>query len=300
MEITQQLSLPIFEKKQLRVHIKRLDLAHLPVSGNKYFKLKYNLDRASEEGHNTLLTFGGAYSNHILATALAGAGREMRTIGLIRGEELSENWRENPTLKAAAEAGMNFEFLTRTEYRNKNQPAFINTLNERFGRFYLLPEGGTNELAVKGCEDILEDEDMKFEHLCCAVGTGGTLAGLVNGSSENQMVLGFASLKGHLFQEDICKFTPGKNWKIFGDYHFGGYAKVNQELISFINNFRREAEIPLDPVYTGKMMFGVLDLIRKDYFKTGTSILMIHTGGLQGIDGMNAMLKKKNMPLIGL
>lgn len=296
----QQLQLPVFSKKELKVYLKRLDLVHLPVAGNKYFKLKYNLEKAQKEGYHTLLTFGGAYSNHILATAQAGKKAGMQTIGLIRGDELAEIWEDNPTLKAASEAGMRLIFLSRAEYRNKTDRSFIENLEKDLGKFYLLPEGGTNRLAVLGCKEILTPDDSKFEYICCPIGTGGTLAGLVNSSEEGQSVLGFASLKGHNFQEDIRKFTSGENWKMVADYHFGGYARISEQLISFINNFHKDTGIPLDPVYTGKMMYGLTDLAERDYFPRGTSILAIHTGGLQGIAGMNILLKKKNLPLLGL
>jgi 1-aminocyclopropane-1-carboxylate deaminase len=287
-------------QKQVTVHVKRLDLAHLPVAGNKYFKLKYNLDRAVKEGYDTLLTFGGAFSNHILATALAGKEIGMKTIGLIRGEEVSGMWNNNPTLRAASEAGMQLSFISRDDYRKKTSQDFIENLQNEFGSFYLLPEGGTNKLAVLGSEEILGEKDAEFGYICCPVGTGGTMAGLINASTRDQTVLGFASLKGHNFQEDIRKFTPGENWRILGDYHFGGYARISQELILFINKFRSDTGIPLDPVYTGKMMFGLIDLVSRGFFPAGSSILAVHTGGLQGIEGMNKLLRKKNLPLIGL
>ncbi len=234
---TQALHLPIFAQKQLRVHIKRLDLVHLPVAGNKFFKLKYNLEKAVKEGFDTILTFGGAFSNHILATALAGKKAGLNTIGLIRGEELAEIWVDNPTLKAASAAGMRLSFLSREDYRNKTGQIFIDNLQKEFGACYLLPEGGSNDLAVRGCEEILEEKDTEYGYVCCPVGTGGTIAGLINSSTEVQRVLGFASLKGHNFQEDIRKFTSGENWRILGDYHFGGYARISEELIAFINKF---------------------------------------------------------------
>ena len=161
-----------------------------------------------------------------------------------------------------------------------------------------MPEGGTNELAIKGCEEILNEKDSKHEVICCSVGTGGTLAGLANSISPNQSILGFSALKGNFLKEDICKFTPVKNWDLSGNYHFGGYAKCNAELIEFINDFKKKTDIPLDPVYTGKMLFGIIDSIKNDRFAPKTKILAIHTGGLQGIKGMNLVLKNKNLPTI--
>ena len=284
----------------VELHIKRLDLANPPIFGNKYYKLKYNIEEAQKNGFDTLLTFGGAYSNHILATAVAGAQRGMRTIGIIRGNELAKNWMQNPTLQKASGHGMQMRFVSRTLFRQKNDSRFLENLDREFGRFYLLPEGGTNKLAIKGCEEILSEEDSKFDIVCSSVGTGGTLAGLVNSSRPNQSILGFSALKGNFLKEDICKFTAVKNWDLSGDYHFGGYAKVNERLIDFINQFKVNTGIALDPIYTGKMLFGIMDLIEKQHFKEGTSILAIHSGGTQGIEGMNELLKKKNLPLIAI
>ncbi|MGI9547735.1 MAG: 1-aminocyclopropane-1-carboxylate deaminase/D-cysteine desulfhydrase [Flavobacteriaceae bacterium] len=298
--VNERVFLPILEENKLQLYIKRLDNAHLPVAGNKFYKLKYNLLEAKKNNFNSLLTFGGAYSNHILATALAGKEHDLKTIGLIRGEELLDNWESNPTLKAAYLAGMRFKFISRAEYRHKNEADFTSVLKKELGDFYLLPEGGTNALAVKGCSEILDEDDYRFDTICCAVGTGGTLAGLVNSSIENQRVLGFTSLKGDFLKEDICNFTARKNWELCGEYHFGGYAKVDEELIEFINIFKIQTQIGLDPVYTGKMMFGILDMAKKGFFAPGTTILAIHSGGIQGINGMNAKLKKKNLPLINL
>lgn len=268
------------------------------VAGNKYFKLKYNLERASAENYDTLLTFGGAYSNHIWATAQAGKHSGFKTIGVIRGDELAKGWQSNPSLSKAYKAGMRFKFVTRSQYRFKNEPDFLGELKDEFGAFYLLPEGGTNELAVKGCAEILTENDAEFDLICCSVGTGGTLAGLERSLVKDQKVMGFSALKADNLKEDIRNFTGGIKWDLSMDYHFGGYAKVNIELIDFINDFKRTTGIPLDPVYTGKMMYGITDMAVKGRFKPGTSILAIHSGGLQGIDGMNLVLKKKNLPLI--
>ncbi|MFY0713563.1 1-aminocyclopropane-1-carboxylate deaminase/D-cysteine desulfhydrase [Seonamhaeicola sp. NFXS20] len=278
--------------------VKRDDKIHSFVSGNKYRKLKYNLLKAKSLGHNTLLTFGGAYSNHIAAVAYAGKMYNFKTIGIIRGDELKNKVDKNETLRFAKSNGMQFEFVSRALYRKKTDKIFLENLTAFFGNFYLVPEGGTNELAVKGCEEILTNEDACFNYVCSAVGTGGTISGLINCSKPSQQVLGFPALKGDFLKEDISKFVTKTNWNLITNYHFGGYAKINSELIKFINNFKIQNNIPLDPVYTGKMMFGIIDLINKGFFKKGTKILAIHTGGLQGIDGMNSVLKKKNLPLL--
>ncbi len=276
------------------LYIKREDLLHPYISGNKFRKLHYNLQKAKAENQTTLLTFGGAFSNHILAVAAAGKENGLKTIGVIRGEELRSKILENPTLKMAQEFGMVFEFVSREVYRSKQEADFIQTLQQRYGEFYLLPEGGTNDLAVQGCEEILVESDADFDFICCAVGTGGTISGIVNSSKVGQQVLGFPALKGDFLTEDIRKFVNKSNWQLMTDYHFGGYAKVDELLIEFINDFYQKFQVPLDPVYTGKMAFGVLDLIEKKKFPKGSKILMIHCGGLQGVAGMNALLKQKN------
>lgn len=286
------------EKKGVELYLKREDEIHPFVSGNKYRKLKYNLIEAKDQGVKKLLTFGGAFSNHIAAVASAGNELGFETIGIIRGEELKDKIDGNDTLSFAKQNGMLFKFVSRLDYRNKSSESFINGLKEEFGYFYLIPEGGTNHLAIKGCEEILTPSDKDFDYICCSVGTGGTISGLINCSKPGQQVFGFPALKGDFLQQDISKFVTNANWKLITDYHFGGYAKINAELISFINRFKKEQGIPLDPVYTGKMMFGVFDLINKCFFEKGTKILAIHTGGLQGIAGMNTILKNKNLSII--
>ncbi|OXB01563.1 1-aminocyclopropane-1-carboxylate deaminase [Flavobacterium pectinovorum] len=278
--------------------IKREDLNHPFISGNKLRKLKYNLLQAKAENKTTLLTFGGAFSNHIAAVAYAGKEQGFKTIGVIRGDELFDKIEENPTLKFAQENGMKFEFISREDYRNKSEISFIEKLKEKFGDFYLVPEGGTNELAVKGCEEILTDEDAVFNYVCCAVGTGGTISGLINSALPNQKILGFPALKGNFLIDEIRIFAQKDNWELISDYHFGGYGKINLELIEFINAFFDENKVPLDPIYTGKMFFGVIDLISKKYFPPHSKILLIHTGGLQGIEGMNLKLKQKKLPIL--
>ena len=283
----------------IELFIKREDLLHPIISGNKFRKLKYNIEEAKRLNQTTLLTFGGAFSNHILAVAGAGAEFGFKTIGVIRGEELESKIQENPTLAKAQELGMQFYFVSRTTYRDKEQPSFISHLHEKYGNFYLVPEGGTNDFAIKGCEEILTDTDKEyFTHIICAVGTGGTISGLINSSSEKQQIIGFSSLKGAFLSEVIRNFVSKTNWSINDNYHFGGYGKVTDELIQFLNSFYSQTAIPLDPVYTGKMVFGVLDWIEKGYFPENSKILMIHTGGLQGIKGMNFALKNKNKEII--
>lgn len=299
----QQIHFSEIEDKDVSIFIKREDELHPFISGNKYRKLKYNLEEAANQNKKTLVTFGGAYSNHIAAAAAAGFEHGFKTIGVIRGDELANNLEEtiknNATLRFASKKNMQFHFVSRSEYRNKTSNKFITDLKEQFGDFYLVPEGGTNEFAVKGCEEILTKEDEQYDVICSAIGTGGTISGIINSIKNRQKVIGFPALKGDFLQDEIEKYVyRNDNWTVNTDYNFGGYAKVSEELIIFINKFKKETEIPLDPVYTGKMIFGIVDLIQKDYFKKGTKILAIHTGGLQGIEGMNTVLKRKNLPQI--
>ncbi|CAM3875224.1 1-aminocyclopropane-1-carboxylate deaminase/D-cysteine desulfhydrase [Flavobacterium sinopsychrotolerans] len=284
----------------ISVQIKREDLIHPFVSGNKFRKLKYNLLQAKEENKETLLTFGGAFSNHIAAVAFAGKEKGFKTIGIIRGDELGSKIAENPTLSFAQNCGMQLEFISREEYRLKSESSFLENLKVKFGSFYHIPEGGTNALAIKGCQEILTEDDAEFDYICCSIGTGGTISGIINSVLPHQKVLGFPALKGDFLKEEIHNFTQNENWEVITEYHFGGYGKVNEALIGFINQFYTENQIPLDPIYTGKMVFGVIDLIKKNYFPAKSKILLIHTGGIQGIQGMNIKLKSKQLPTIDI
>lgn len=301
----QEIFLPILKEKKIALFIKREDLIHPYVSGNKFRKLKYNLKEANKLKKKSLLTFGGAFSNHILATAVAGKLTGFKTFGVIRGDELGKNipktLAENATLRKAHENGMKLQFVTREQYRQKASFGFVEKMKNKWGDFYLIPEGGTNCLAVAGCEEILTKEDSKFNYICCAVGTGGTISGLIKSLQKNQKVIGFPALKGNFLSEEIKKYTIKKdNWSLKTAYHFGGYAKHTPELVDFINRFKKDTGILLDPVYTGKMLFGILDLVKNDGFEEGSRILAIHTGGIQGIEGFNQKLINKNEQTINL
>ena len=291
MEIkTQEISLPLLKEKGIKLFIKRTDQTHKHVSGNKWYKLKYNLIEAKKNGFQTILTFGGAYSNHIAATACAAKENGLKSVGVIRGEK---HLPLNPTLQFAKEQGMCIHYVSRSDYRLKTSTEFINNLKSKFDDFYLIPEGGTNQLAIKGTEEIL-DVSSTQDFVCCAVGTGGTIAGIINTTNHKQSVIGFPAIKGFdLLQKDIESWTNKKNWKFINNYFCDGYAKVNEKLVQFINEFYSTQNIPLDAVYTGKMMMGILDLIAIDYFPKGSTILAIHTGGLQGNKGMSERLMIK-------
>lgn len=299
----QQVHLSVLQDKEIELWIKREDTIHPFVSGNKYRKLKYNIEEALKLQKKIILTFGGAYSNHIAATASAGKLAGLQTIGVIRGDELGEELEktlsQNTTLKEAHKNEMQFHFISRSLYRNKTDENFIKELKKEFGDFYLIPEGGTNKLAIKGCEEIVTTEDEKFDYICCAVGTGGTISGLINSAKEHQKIIGFPALKGSFFEQEISDLSKrNDNWELELAYHFGGYGKYNSTLIRFINEFKEQTNIQLDPIYTGKMLFGILDMIEKNQFKKRSKILAIHTGGLQGIDGFNEKLKNKNKEII--
>lgn len=280
-------------QKSIRLFIKRDDLLHIHISGNKWRKLKYNLIEAKRLGKTTLLTFGGAFSNHISAVAAAGEKFGFKTIGIIRGEKILPL---NPTLTFAQKSGMELHFVSRTDYRNKNALEFQNQLKSQFGEFYLIPEGGTNCFALKGCAEIILEvnkQNINPDYYCVACGTGGTVSGLISGLKNEKKVIGFSALKGDFLKKEVaslllkCDGETYLNWEISTEYHFGGYAKWKPDLIDFINDFYEKTNIPLDPIYTGKMLFGIYDLIQKDYFEKGSTILAIHTGGLQGIQGFN-------------
>ena len=279
----------LFLEKGVEVWLKRDDLTHPEIQGNKWRKLKYNLVEAKEENQHTLLTFGGPYSNHIYALAAAGKLYGFKTIGIIRGEPAED---PTDTLRAAAKNGMRILFMDRSQYRLKNEPESIESLHIQLGDFYLVPEGGTNNFALQGCIEMVNEIKTDFDHICLACGTGGTLAGVVSGLYGKKKAIGFSSLKGKdrltsSITELVHDFTDKTfdNWQVNFDYHFGGYAKVNDELINFIKAFKQNHLTQLEPVYTGKMMYGLYDMIRNDYFPRGTKIVAIHTGGLQGLCG---------------
>lgn len=269
----------------IKVHILRLDLLHQIVSGNKWFKLKLNTERAKAEGKKTILTFGGAFSNHIVATAYSAQAANLNSIGIIRGEKVA-----NHTLENATKYGMKLFFVSRTLYADKNELNKWVSENFDTGICYIIPEGGANALGAKGCEEIRQLIPIPFQYICTPCGTATTLAGISNSLKTNEEVLGFSALKnGNFLEEEAMKFINTDkqlNFKIITDYHFGGYAKHTPVLIQFMNDFKQQHHITLDFIYTAKMMFGIFDLINKGYFKPDSTVIAIHTGGLQGNLGL--------------
>jgi len=270
----------------VKILVKREDLNHPLVSGNKWWKLKYNLEEARKLGNQTLLTFGGAYSNHIYATAAAAKEQNFKSIGIIRGEEILPL---NPILAFARGSGMTLQFISRKDYRNKNDIAFIESLRQNLGEFYLIPEGGSNSLALKGGEEFAREKlsTIGFDYLCLPVGTGATMAGIIVGLNGKKKVMGFSVLKnGNFLIDETRKFLLAysereyANWSIQVDYHFGGYAKQTPKLFQVIEQMKNQHNLPLDAIYSGKMVAGVFDLVEKNYFPKGSTILVLHTGGL--------------------
>jgi len=295
----QAFDIPIYRERGIQLLVKREDLIHPHIAGNKWRKLKFNLKKAKDLGKNTLVTFGGAYSNHIYATAAAGQYFGFQTIALVRGEAHETL---NPTLDFATSAGMEIRYLSRTAYRDKEKALAQESLDGP--EYYVLPEGGTNALALPGCAEIATEITSQLTSLpdyiglCC--GTGGTMAGLLAGLNGQSQVLGFSVLKGdfhrpliedllaqHQKEKGSTNFSIPQNWSIEKEHHLGGYARFNPELIDFINRYRRAFQLPLDPIYTAKMFFGLEKMVRENYLKVGSTILAIHTGGLQGVAGFN-------------
>jgi 1-aminocyclopropane-1-carboxylate deaminase len=296
----QRLHSPFLEQAAVQLFVKRDDLIHPQFGGNKWRKLKYNLIHARENHFDTLLTFGGAWSNHIYACAAAGKYFGFNTIGIIRGEEHTTL---NSTLSFAQKCGMQLHYCSRAEYRKKNETATLEKLKQQFGNVYILPEGGSNALAMKGCAEIINEitqdnistNDPAFDVICCACGTGATLAGLVSAikptaAKQQPIAIGFSALKGGDFLTDEINNFLGDTkttvtWRIESNFHFGGYAKVDDDLIHFMRDFQAEYGFALDAVYTGKMFFGLFEMIKQGQFKPGTKIIAIHSGGLQGNAG---------------
>lgn len=287
---------PIFElplQNGLRIWVKRDDLIHPLISGNKWRKLKFNLEQAANLGHSTLLTFGGAYSNHLAATAAAGKEYGFNTAAVVRGERPAKL---NPTLRFLLQCDMQLHFVSRKDYRKKPPEHWLEVLGLDASTTYVVPEGGANCLAMKGCALLPDEVESQLgflpEVFFVACGTGTTLAGMATGLKGRSQATGVSVLKGNFHQKAVKDLLlscgeKAANWNILTGYHFGGYAKFDRHLIRFINDFRARHHIPLDPIYTGKLMFAVFDLVHKGAFAEGSNILVLHSGGLQGIAGFN-------------
>ena len=294
--------IPIVEipiESKVRLFIKREDLTHPEISGNKYWKMFYNVKKYLEKevSERKIITFGGAFSNHIAAAAALGNEFGIKTLGVIRGNELEDSWQENPTLFSAHQNGMSFRFVTRETYRYKER--LMAELQEEFPESLVVPEGGTNENAVEGIQYMLTDETKDFDYICSAVGTGGTVSGLSKFAQPHQKVIGFKAVKDNSLENRIKNLSKKDNF-ILIDASDGGFGKITDENVRFINEFYQYFGIVLEPVYTGKMLRKIFEMIADDYFPANSKILAFHTGGLQGIVGANEMLKKKNRNLINV
>ncbi len=291
------IELPVMKK--VKLFLKREDQLDAEITGNKFWKLFYPIKTVLDrEGPKPLFyTFGGAYSNHVAAFSALGKRYGFSTHGIIRGEELAQSWHQNPTLRLAAENGMEFSFVSREVYREKAQ---IERLVKAFASSaVLIPEGGTSPLAVQGLQHMLSPDTQIFDYLCAPVGTGGTLAGLSKYAGPKQRVLGFKVVRDASLEKKIELLSGRSNFDLI-EASEGGYGKMAPELIEFINRFSKQYSVPLDPIYTGKLMRKLFELIELDYFPEGSRILVIHTGGLQGIQGANDWLESKARPLIDL
>ena len=296
------ISIPITQiplQKNIQLFLKREDLIHPQISGNKYWKLFYNINSYVDQNPENpfVITFGGAFSNHIAATAALGKEYNINKLGIIRGEELQDKWQENSTLKLAHQNGMDFRFVSREEYRDKD--ALTQILEKEFPHALIIPEGGTNERAVEGIRFMLNEETKSFDYLCTAVGTGGTIAGISKFAKENQKVLGFKVVDDQSLNNKVLNLSTKNNFELV-EAHDGKYGKITDENIRFINDFKQKYGIQLDPIYTGKMMRKLSEMIEENYFSEGSKILVFHTGGLQGISGANELLRKQNRHLIDI
>jgi 1-aminocyclopropane-1-carboxylate deaminase len=265
----------------ISIDMLRLDLIHPIISGNKWYKLRHNIECAAQHGYNTILTFGGPYSNHLSATAGTAKAYGLSSIGIVRG-----NGQITETLKQCDEMGMELYFISREEYKQKENPEFLETLSAQLGKPYVIPEGGANELGRTGSEKIEWEIPEGYTHVCVSVGTGTTFIGLRNALSPDIHLLGFVPMKQgtYLAEEIKLHLKKGRdvNWQLFDQWHFGGFGKCNEQLTDFMNDFYRSNNIPLDVVYTAKMMYGISQMKDNGRFPVGARILCIHTGGLQG------------------
>lgn len=273
----QQIENELTRKYGVSLFLKRDDLIHPQVSGNKWRKLKYHLEDARQQGKDTILTVGGAYSNHITATAAAAKILGFNAIGIIRGDELNEG--SNPSLQYAAEQGMRLIFADRLSYAKRYEADFRERAIAQFkldeAAIYYVPEGGATELGRTGCAEIVDEIDIDFKYIACACGTGTTISGIAQKLKPGQQALGIVVLNA----ESTLSVLRSSNL-ILHSYPFGGYAKANHFLLNFIKKFQAEQRIELDYVYTGKMLFGIFDLMQEGYFPAGSTVIAVHTGGV--------------------
>jgi 1-aminocyclopropane-1-carboxylate deaminase/D-cysteine desulfhydrase-like pyridoxal-dependent ACC family enzyme len=281
---TEVLHSSFFNDKNITLSVLRLDKTHPIISGNKLFKLHYFLEKAILSAHNTIITFGGAYSNHLAATAYACKIAGLKSIGIVRGEQpitLSH------TLQQCLKDAMQLKFISREMYDKKDNNTFLQQIVEEFGKSTVIPEGGYHPLGAKGASLIMDLLPKNVTHICCSLGTATTIAGLMLNNKKAIKIIGVPSLKGMTDLESRISFLTenkidSKQLQVLPDYHFGGYAKKTPELISFMNELYNQYRLKTDFVYTAKMFFAIFDQVNKNVFNPGSNVVCLHTGGLQG------------------
>jgi 1-aminocyclopropane-1-carboxylate deaminase len=279
----QKITHEVFEEKKLSVHLLRLDKIHPTVNGNKWYKLKHNIHYAIQNNYEGILTFGGQFSNHIYATAAAANLSSLKSVGIIGGANALAL---TSTLHFAMHQGMQLHFISKEEYRKKGECYFLENIKNNFPNYLIVPEGGTNQLAIAGTSEIASLIPIDFNFIVTACGTGGTIAGIAKALLPHQKAVGISVLKGKdLLTEKIQQLIGGNsNFEILTQYHFGGYAKTTEALRKFMVAFHVATNIPIEQVYTAKMLFGTIDLARHNYFPAHSTVILLHTGGLQGLD----------------
>lgn len=283
----QEIRHPLLEQKQVKLAIKRDDLLHPVISGNKWRKLKYNLIHMQSKGCDSFVTFGGAFSNHLYASAMACKTFNLKGHAIVRGPILDE---QNPTIRMARACGMTLHVVDRKTYRLRNDGDYLQTLQSEFPKSFIIPEGGTNQAALSGVIELAQSLPPS-NYVVCATGSGGTIAGLAKGSPTNTNVIGIAVLKqadylNNEISQLLTNSHSGASWQLLTNHHYGGYGKFTDDVWTFCQLMRQTYQLPLEPIYTGKMLFAIWQLIRQDYFPRGSTIMAIHTGGLQGLDGL--------------
>ena len=277
----QEIDSGTFKEHKIKLIIARLDKIHPIISGNKLFKLHYFLEKAFQTQCKTIITFGGAYSNHLLATAYSCKIQNLKSIGIVRGENI-----QSETLEQCRNYGMHLKYISREIYKTKSLPQYEDELVHEFGKCLIIPEGGYHPLGAKGASLIMDQvHSIKPTHICTAIGTATTMAGLIKKRCNNELIIGVPVLKGLNDISERLGFLTGKNcmgYTLFEDYHFGGYAKKNQVLIDFMNELYEKYDLPTDFVYTAKMMYAITDKIKSGLFPEASTIICLHTGGLQG------------------
>lgn len=268
-------------QKNISLSVVRLDKIHPIVSGNKLFKLHYFLEEAILYSKPGILTFGGAYSNHLVATAWLCKTKGLKAVGVVRGEKPSAL---SHTLLACIDYGMELQFISREAYDEKEKEGFLHTLSEQWSNYLIIPEGGYHPKGSAGAALITKFIEKKTTHICTAIGTATTFAGLLEGAAADQQIIGIPVLKGMIdIKERVTHLTNSRHgYELLDGYHFGGYAKKTTELINFMNDVYKQYNLPTDFVYTAKMMFAIFDAIKKGFFENGSKITCLHTGGLQG------------------